>query len=73
MSKQIFYELKIQYPSIQSFVLQRAVKNTEGNETRLWICNIKSKTKIEEKEKKRIEEWLKVRIKAIELIINFEG
>jgi uncharacterized hydrophobic protein (TIGR00271 family) len=72
MSNQVFNELKTQYPSVQSFIFQQAINNTDGKQTAIWICIIKSKTKIDEKEKLKIEEWLKVRVKTNSVIIHFE-
>lgn len=72
LTKQVFNELKTQYPSVQSFILQQVFNNINKEQTLVWICNIKSNTKIEGKERKKIEEWLKIRVNSNELIINFK-
>ncbi len=71
LGKQIFNELKTQYPSVHSFILLQAINNTDNEQIPVWICNLKSKAKITESEKNKIEEWLKVRINTNDLIINF--
>lgn len=71
LTKQIFNELKTQYPSIQSFILQQVFNNTNKEQTIVWICNITSNAKIDGKERNKIEEWLKVRVVSNKLILNF--
>ena len=61
LGKQIFLELKTQYPHIQSFILQPAVNNGLVSQKEIWIAALSSKQKLRQKEKQRIEAWLKVR------------
>ncbi len=72
LSRQIFSELKTQYPSVQSFIFQQVINNTDTEQTPIWICNIKSSTKIDKKDKAKIKELLKVRINIKNLILYFQ-
>jgi hypothetical protein len=58
-------------PNIILIVFIEVFNNTNKEQTLVWICNIISNAKIEGKERKKIEEWLKVRVNSNELIINF--
>jgi len=71
-SNQIYNELKAQYPSIQSCILQKAIYNTNMAQSAIWILIVNSKEKIDIREKKKIEEWLKVRINSTYLKIYYE-
>lgn len=73
LSKQVFKELKAQYPSIENFVLQPSVIINDTVQKNSWISNIKIKEKLNTKEQKKIKEWLKVRLNTEEIIINFEN
>jgi uncharacterized hydrophobic protein (TIGR00271 family) len=72
LGKQIFNELKAQYPSIYSCILQPAIINNDTSQTISWVSIINSKEWLKEKERKRIEEWLKVRINNDNLTIIFK-
>jgi hypothetical protein len=70
LNQQIFRELKAQYPSIQSCIVQPAFNAIAGTQTRVWIAIINSNKKISQKQK--IEEWLKVRLNTDEIIIDIK-
>ncbi|MES1225301.1 MAG: TIGR00341 family protein [Bacteroidota bacterium] len=72
LTNQVYEELKAQYPPVVSLILQQALQNTGSEQKNVWICFIGSKEKINEKEKAKIKDWLKIRIKSSDLIINFE-
>ena len=59
---QIYNELKTQYPSVESCIFHGATKSTDTTQIPVWILIIKSVKPIDEKQKKKIEDWLKVRI-----------
>lgn len=69
---QIFNELKAQYPSIQSCILTQTMDNNESQQLVGWISVMKFNTKIDDKEKSRIEEWLRVRLQQEQVKIIFE-
>ncbi|MBS1538829.1 MAG: TIGR00341 family protein [Bacteroidetes bacterium] len=71
LSKQIYDELKAQYPPIQSCVLQPAISNTDTTQNSLWVSVITSKSRIVKKERFKIEQWLKVRLKTNSLLVYF--
>lgn len=73
LTAQIYKELKAQYPTIQNFVLQPTLIVNDSIENNIWISNLKSKEKINPKERSQLKEWLKVRLNTEEIIINFEN
>ena len=72
LSKQIYRELKTQYPNIQSCILQSAINHTETTQQSIWIALIQSKTKWQIKDKTKIEDWLKVRMNIDRIKLYFE-
>jgi len=73
LSKQVFKELKAQYPTIENFILQPTVIINDSIQKNSWISNIKSKEKISSKEQQKVKNWLKVRLNTNELLMNFEN
>jgi len=71
MSKQVFKELRTQFSSVQSLILQPAISVSEDGQKLLWVCSISSTEKINDKDRQKIEEWLKVRINSNNLQISF--
>lgn len=72
LSKQIFTEAKAQYPGIQSFVLQRALNNTDSTQQYIWFAAIQSKSNWSETDKSKMENWLKVRLNVEQVKIYFQ-
>ena len=72
LSYQIYKELKTQYPSIRSFILQTAINHTDTTQQPIWIAIINSKTKWTATNKTRIEDWLKVRMNIEDINIYYE-
>lgn len=72
LSKQVFNELKAQYPLVRAFVLQPVINYTDNEQYTVWICNISSTEKISGKDMKKIEDWLKVRVNTNSLIVNYQ-
>ena len=71
--KQVYKEIKAQYPTIESFVLQPSIVVNDSIQKNIWISNLKSKEKINTKERIQMKEWLKVRLNTDEIIMNFEN
>jgi len=71
LGKQIFYELKAQYPSIYSCIIQPVTIHNDSTQIASWVSVIYSKVWINEKERKKMEQWLKVRINSDNLILLF--
>lgn len=63
LSTQIFRELRILYPGVNSFVLQPARVNTDSLNKKLTIGIIQTKEVLSEREKITIANWLKIRVK----------
>ncbi len=72
LGKQIFKELKIQYPSLQSCILQTAINHTDSTDQNLWLAIVNSKTRWDKKDKVKIEKWLIVRLGVDRIMIDFE-
>ncbi len=72
LGKQIFNELKVQYPLIQSFVLNYATNNTNSSQFPIWLSTVQSSSKLTVKDKKRIEQWLKIRTNIENLDVYFK-
>ena len=72
LSIQINKELKIQYPIIQSFILQKTFEHTVDVPQAIWIAIIHSKRNWTRNEKAKIEAWLKVRMNIKYIKIYFE-
>jgi len=71
LSKQIFRELRAQYPNVQSFILQKGINHTDTTQQNIWLAVIESKSKWKAKDKTKIESWLRVRmnIKQIKIYL----
>jgi len=61
-SKQLYLELKTQYPNISSCIVQNAVNQTDSSQQKIWIALIRSKAKWKNSDKSKINDWLKVRM-----------
>ncbi len=72
INQQVFNELKIQYPTISSYLLQPAVNSIDTTQHKLWIANIQSNKKIGVEDKKKIENWLIVRMNIQQLKVYFQ-
>lgn len=73
LSKQVYKEIKAQYPTIENFVLQPSLIINDSVQKNSWISNIKTKEKINSKEQQKLKEWLKIRLNTDEIIIHFEN
>jgi len=72
LSKQIYRELKAQYPSVNSLVLQSALKSNDTSQVAVWVAVLNNTKRLDSKEKKRLENWLKVRLNTNDEIIFIE-
>lgn len=72
ISRQLFNEVKTQYPSIQSFALQKAINHTDTTQHSIWLAVVHSKAKWNKKEQTKLKDWLKVRLNIEQTIIYFQ-
>lgn len=72
LNEQIFKELKAQYPSVQSSIFQPVTKSTDSTQTSLWLLVLKTTNEIDEAERTKIEDWLKVRVNQKNLTVFYE-
>lgn len=73
LSKQIFSELRAQYPKVKLYILQQSVANTEAEEKPAWISVVGSDEAIGPEERSKIEAFLKVRINSKNIQIYYEA
>ena len=73
LSSQIHKELKVHYPSIENFILQKATLQSDPKKQKIWIAIIDSKSKWNSNDKNKIEDWLKVRMSINKIEIFFEN
>jgi uncharacterized hydrophobic protein (TIGR00271 family) len=73
LSTQVYKEMKAQYPTIESFLLQPTTLIKDTIQENVWVSNIKSKEKINSKDQEKVKDWLKVRLKTEKIFINFEN
>ena len=72
LGRQIFNELKAQYPSIQSCIIQNVDRNADSMQNTIRIITIKSKATLSSKEKIKIRNWLKIRVNTNDLTLVFD-
>ncbi len=70
--QQILSELKVQYPEIESGIIQPAADFGEAAPRKTWIAIIRSNKVIGGKDRKTMGEWLKVRINTDAISVYFE-
>lgn len=72
MSLQIYSELKIQYPAIKNAIIEpaRSLSDTLSQQTFLVILNLSKR--IEQHEKLKIKNWLKVRLHQNDIKLIFQ-
>ena len=64
LGAQVFAELKVQYPTIKSAVIEPSVAFADSAKTKkLYLVLINSDERISSKERSKIEKWMKVRLK----------
>ncbi|MBL0048168.1 MAG: DUF389 domain-containing protein [Bacteroidetes bacterium] len=72
LSKQIFKEVKTQYPIIQSVILQPVSNVSDSLQNIVWLAIVKSSGEMDEKEKIKIQKWMLVRLKITNMKVIFE-
>jgi uncharacterized hydrophobic protein (TIGR00271 family) len=72
LSKQIYRELKTQYSFIQSCILQQVINHNDTSQQVVWLAILHSTTTWNKTDKKKIEDWLKVRMNIDEIKLFFE-
>ncbi len=73
LGKQVFRELKIQYPSINSLVLEKVMNNSETDQKPVWIALVDSQSPIAPDDQERIEQFLMVRVNTDRIYVYFEA
>lgn len=72
LGKQIYDELRVQYPAITSVIIQRVTENNVEIQTLEWLAVVTSSSKLPAADQKKIEDWLVVRVSAEKLRVYFD-
>lgn len=72
LGQQIFNEMKVQYPEVDSCIVQQVVDHADSGSGSVWIAIVKSNRKIDRKEQEKIRDWLKVRVNTDAINCYFE-
>ena len=72
LGQQICDEMKVQYPQFDSCIVQQVVMHDQNGKGNVWIALVKSNQKVDIKDQRTIEDWLKVRIGADTVSCYFE-
>ena len=72
LGKQIYDELRVQYPAITSVIIQRVTENNAESQTLEWLAVVTSSSKLQASDQKKIEDWLVVRVSAEKLRAYFD-
>ena len=77
LGAQVYAELKVQYPKIKSAIIQPATAFADSaNQKKLYLVLINLNEKVSTKDRKKLEDWLKVRLQplhskdSLSLILN---
>jgi uncharacterized hydrophobic protein (TIGR00271 family) len=73
LGKKIYQELKAQYPNISSAVVEQVMENSDEGSAPVWYAVISSDTTISTADQRRISEFLRVRMPADDVTVNFEA
>lgn len=72
LGRQIYVELKAQYPTISGSAVERVVATTDDQQEPIWMAVITTTSPINAADKKRIEEFLRARVNTPTLTVFFE-
>ncbi len=72
LGKQIYNELKAQYPTITSCIVEQAVNNVGSTQNQMWIAVIRHYGKLSAEDQKRIEDFLAARVNSNEVSVFYE-
>ncbi len=72
LSKQLFKELKTQYPNLKSMIVQQATNQTDSSQQKIWIAHLQTSNHLENFDKRKVNEWLKVRLQLDTINTYFE-
>ncbi|MGH2645967.1 MAG: hypothetical protein ACRDE8_00300, partial [Ginsengibacter sp.] len=73
MGPQIYSELKVQYPSLKSAIIQPSIALSDSaSSKKIYLVLLNMSAKISDKEKIKMEDWLKVRLHEDNLNLIFQ-
>lgn len=72
LSEQIHKELRAQYPNIRTTILQNSFQHQDTVNKKIWMGVISAKPNLNEQEKTKILNWLKVRMTTEDLELFFK-
>lgn len=72
LSLQIFKELKVQFYEVKSLSIEQVLVFSDSIQNTAWMALIVSEPPLKQEDKNKIEQWLKVRVNAEEIKIQFD-
>lgn len=54
LSKQLFKELKTQYPNLKSMIVQQATNQTDSSQQKIWIAHLQTSNHLENFDKRKV-------------------
>ncbi len=72
LGKQIFGELKAQYPAISNCVVQRVIENSDDKQVPVWVAVISAQNNLGPEDRARIQDFLKVRVNTDQIYLYFD-
>lgn len=72
LSKQVFSELKTQYPTIKNAILQPSVMVSDTSKSKVFLVWLSIGSRLSNREKAKLENWLKVRLLQENLKLIFQ-
>jgi len=72
LGQQVFKELKVQYPQVDSCIIQKVTNHNAGEPGKVWIAVITSNKKLTDSERTKVEGWLMVRLNAESIRFYFD-
>lgn len=72
LSKQVFAELKTQYPKLENAILQPSVMLSDSTASNIYLVSLAVSTRLSEREKTKLQNWLKVRLRQENVKLTFQ-
>jgi len=72
LSRQVLAEIKVQYPRVQSCAVGAMTEQGETEAKNLWVAIITSERQLRSADRQKIENWLKIRLKADTVAVQYK-
>ena len=72
LSRQVLAEIKVQYPRVRSCAVGAMTEQGETEAKNLWVAIITSERQLRSADRQKIENWLKIRLKADTVAVQYK-